>query len=145
MESKQFSTAVYLLKVCTLKGFKASMRKIPGGHSVSETTSEYDGDVNFSSSLNEEGNNTEIHSKDKMSKQLKHSVKIDSDISKFLMKRKIYSAELKDIVCQLGAEIRVTRGFIIITKKEETVIANWEKRILLIVIGLLIRYHSFPR
>ena len=128
MENKQFSTAVNLLKVCIFKGFKACRRKIPGGQSVSETTSEYDGDVNFSSSLNEEGNNTEIHGKDKTSKQLEHSVQIDNDISKFLVKRKKYSAELKDKVSRLGAGARVKPGCIIITKNEETVIENWEKR-----------------
>ena len=130
MEIKQFSTAVYLLRVCIFKGFKACRRKIPSGHSVSETTSEceFDGDVIFSSSLNEEEISTEIQDKDEASKQLKHSVKIDNDISKFLMKRKKYSAELKDEVSRLGAEVHVTRGFIIITKNEETVLANWEKQ-----------------
>ena len=120
--------SINLLKVCIFKGFKACRRKVPSGYSVSETTSEYDGDVNFSSSLNEEGNSTEIQDKDETSKQLKHSVKIDNDISKFLMKRKKYSVELKNKVSRLGAEVRVTRGFIIITKNEENVIANWEKR-----------------
>ena len=124
----KFSTAVHLLKVCIFEGFRACRRKIPGGQSVSEKTSENDGDVNISSSLNDEENSTEIHGKDETSKQLKHSVKIDNDISKFLMKRKKYSAELKDKVSQLDAEVQVTHGFIIITKNEETVIANWEKR-----------------
>ena len=58
---------------------------------------------------------------------MKH-VKVDSDILKFLGKRKKYSEELKDLLSRLGAELTIKPEFIIVKKVTESIIANWEKR-----------------
>ncbi len=68
----------------------------------------------------------DVLGKEKPSRQLQTSVGIDSDIVKFLMKRKKYSKELKDLL-RHDSELQLKSGFIKIKKVDEN-IPNWEKR-----------------
>ncbi len=108
------------------KGFE----ECRGSGSDRRRPQEYDAsrNINAFNSLNNEAGVTDVLGKEKPSKQLQVSVNVDNDIVKFLMKRKKYSEELKDLLSRLSAELILKPGFIKITKVDGNIIPNWEKR-----------------
>ena len=61
------------------------------------------------------------------SKQILNCVKLDNDITKFLLKRTKYFDKLKAQFSQLGAEVQLRHGFIKIKRIDSSTDENWEK------------------
>ena len=110
-------THLFCLFFFNFKGFD----KCRSGESERRTPQEFDASRNINPL-----NVTDVLGKEKPSRQLQTSVGIDSDIVKFLMKRKKYSKELKDLLSRHGSELLLKSGLIKIKKVDENV-PNWEK------------------
>jgi hypothetical protein len=88
---------------------------------------EYDAarSINNFNSLNEDADDIEVHGKP-ASKLLQTYVKIDNDIAKFLLKRKKYFEDLKDLLSRHDAKFHLKPGFIKIKKVDVNIVPNWE-------------------
>ena len=123
------------------KGFQEHKKKSRGDRREWRKPTEYDaarntvivGETNSFNLLNDEasfqlGKDAELSGKESTSKHLQKSVEIDSDITKFLMKRTKYSNDLKAQLSRFGAEFQLKPGIIKIRRVDSSVTESWEER-----------------
>ena len=117
------------------KGFQECKRKSRSDQSDWRKPPVYDatrnmvivGETNSFSILNDEASFQPVEEA-RTSKQLQAMVKIDTNITKFLMKRTKYFDELQSQLFQLGAVIQLKPGSMKIKKVDSSYIENWERK-----------------